>query len=71
MLPAEISTAHTENSMFTAVAYIKLGGFDHGVTFGPEFTTAAQVWEWLHDSFEEPCNRPPYDYIQVESAAVY
>lgn len=57
--------------MFTAVAYIKLGGFDHGVTFGPEFTTAAQVWEWLHDSFEEPCNRPPYDYIQVESAAVY
>ena len=71
MPPAEIGTAHAKNSMFTAVAYTKLGGFDHGVSFGPEFATEDQAWSWLHGLAEEPCNPPPHNYIEVEPAAVY
>ncbi len=64
--PAEIGTAQHKDIMFTAVAYIKLGGFDHGVSFGPEFATEALAWHWLHGLAEEACSPPPHDYIEVE-----
>lgn len=57
--------------MFIAVAYIKLGGFDHGVSFGPKFATEDQAWFWLHGLAEEACSPPPHDYIEVEPVSVY
>ena len=57
--------------MFTAVAYTRLGGADHGVVFGPEFATEDLAWSWLHGLAPEPCSPPPHDYIEVEPVAVY
>lgn len=63
-------TLPTSMTTFTAVAYIKLGGFDHGVAFGPEFENEDMAWRWLHGLTEEPCHAPPHDYIEVEPAAL-